>query len=165
MENKSLNIQALSSNFVDAINKAQIGVKATVNYNTPNYDKALFELGWQKFEEHPIYFKKNIRKEDFTNKEITEYIVSFHVDFEGQQKIYEKMFNLVAPFTKDSMTHENMVNLLKRGFMAAAANNICKELRYDILLMLTADFYHHNRNNTLHQKYVYEYEKLSGKKY
>lgn len=121
-----------------------------MNYETPHYTKALKQLGWQQFENHPIYFRK-IRQD--------RYEICFNVDWRGQDKIYNDLVE------NKQITIDQLSQLLVRGFEAVCAKTICNTFTYDILLILTADFYYHSMNKELHEKYKNEYEQLTDKKY
>jgi hypothetical protein len=118
-------------------------------YDTPQVDDILQTDGWMKFEDHPIYFRKLSKQ----------YMITFQVDFTSYQKLYEQHIN------EGKMHKEVVAVYLKTGFTKPAANHIVTNLTYEVLLMLTADFYHHQGDTDRHEKYKQQYEQLSGKKY
>ncbi len=138
--------------FKESLKNATKNVKnlEDTKYFTPNYDKALEQLDWLKFESHPIYYRK-VRIDRFE--------ICFNVDFYGQQLVYENWIN------ENKITIDELSTLLVKGFEATCAKTICAVLTYDMLLLLTADFYYHNYNKKLHNFYKEQYEKFSGKKY
>lgn len=127
-----------------------------MNYNTPIYDKCLVNLGWVKFENNPIYIQK--LTPEWGQNEKWKFIISFNADFHGQQEIYENMLYKGIAF-------EQLENMLKSSFTKGTANTFVETLSYEVLLMLTADFYYHNSDKENHYKYKQLYEQLSSKKY
>jgi hypothetical protein len=122
----------------------------TKTYLTPNYDKALEALGWIKFENNPVYARQ-VRRD--------RYEICFHVDFYGMQAVTESWV------ADGKITFDHLCTSLVNEFEAAAAKTITYSLTYEILLMLTADFYHHNRDLENGDKYKNLYEQLSHRKY
>lgn len=119
-------------------------------YNTPIYDRCLQNLGYQKFETHPIYYRR-VNNDRFE--------VNFNTDFNSYQLLEEQ-------WVKDKkITEQDFQNRLKSSFERTSCKTVCSKLTYEILLALTADFYYHNRDMKKHQVYKKEYEKLTAKTY
>lgn len=119
-------------------------------YFTPIYDKCLENLGWYKFETHPIYCRK-INDDKFE--------VNFNTDFISYQLLEEQWIN------EGRITEEAFQERLKTSFEFTSCKNISSKLTYSILLALTADFYYHNRDKELHELYKKKYEQFSGNQY
>lgn len=120
-------------------------------FETPAYDDCMKELGWMKFEDNPVYYRREAERD--------RYAVTFTVDFKAYQKLYEDMVN------DGKGTKEQLLVMLSDIIRCAGTIVYCKTLELEILFMLTADFYLHNRDNEMHQKYKDLYEQLSGRKY
>lgn len=118
-------------------------------YETPACDQALFEQNWIKFGNIPVYFKKLVNGKEG-------YMISFHLNFKGDQLFYEKL----------QMEGKEITPLMNaRTYGPITANTITKNLTYEILLLLSADFFYHNLDFKNHLLYVEKYEALSGKNY
>lgn len=130
-----------------------MGVKAKIKYETPRYDAALESIGFDKFETHPVYYRK---EEDYWR-------ICFHVDWKAYQLAYEEMDK--RKDIKPGSYEFDLNKLIESSFVAICASTLCKTLEYRWLLVLTADFYYHNGDKEMHEKYVILYEKLTGKKY
>jgi hypothetical protein len=123
------------------------------NINTSTSDTIMKELGWKKYRETYVFYRK-------TENETYPYYISFPTDVYGMYSIYQEWYNT------GQLSREQLKKYLEFRFCANTANIFVKkgQLRW-ALPMLAADYYWHNNNKLLHKKYVDLYEKLTGKKY
>ena len=121
-------------------------------YDTPKIDIIMTELGWQKpLGEVPIFVKENTNY----NKDTYAFIMTFPVDFHGLYGIYEKWINEGHDVRKSL---ENIEAVWTKMY-------VTKDMYDSTLLMLAADFYHHNFDLAKASEWQMKYEKETGKSY
>ena len=121
-------------------------------YDTPKIDIIMTELGWQTpLGEVPIFVKENTNY----NKDTYSFIRTFPIDFHGLYGIYEKWINEGHDVRKSL---ENIEAVWTKMY-------VTKDMYDSTLLMLAADFYHHNFDLAKASEWQMKYEKETGKSY
>jgi hypothetical protein len=104
-------------------------------YYTPNFDKVLAEANYVRFGEHPIYIQKC--NNDKSNGEKPYYRIIFDLIHKDYSKLQETWVDKISEERFKEVTLNTIRNF---------CYTISEDLKYETLLMLTADFYSHNND-------------------
>ena len=118
-------------------------------YYTPNFDKILSDAGYVRFGEHPIYIQKCVCEKSY-----------YRIIFDLIHKDYSKLQETWVDKISEERFKEVTLNTI-RNF----CYTISEDLKYETLLMLTADFYSHNNDLENFNKAKELFNQISFKDY